>query len=148
MKNEIIKLINENVSNGSSIETAGSVKEDLIKEAEVKLGLHFPPSYKDFIKNFGCIEIDGRSFAGLFPNEDVNEDGSVVAFTIFQREDLGLPENYVALDFQDGDYLLCINTSLINSNGESPIVLVDPISFKESKLNESFYNYLVGYLSA
>ena len=148
MKNEIINLINDNINNGASIETAGKVENEIIKKAEAELGLAFPPSYREFVSHFGCIEIDGRSFAGLFPDEDVNEDGSVVSFTIFQRKDLGLPKEYIALDFQDGDYLLCLNSSSVNAEGESPVVLVSPVSFEETKLNDSFYDYLIDYLSA
>ncbi|MCT8345588.1 SMI1/KNR4 family protein [Photorhabdus kleinii] len=147
MKDSINDLINKNKLDGCEIYISGEVNKELINKAEDILGVSFPPSYSYFIEKFGSIEIDNRSFAGLFANE-VGQDGDVVSFTLFQREDIGLPNKYIALDFQDGDYLLCIDTSIVNSEHECPIVLVNPDSLENHKVNDSFYDYITEYLDA
>ncbi|MDE9545364.1 SMI1/KNR4 family protein [Xenorhabdus bovienii] len=147
MKNSINELINKNKLDGCEIYTSGEVNKELVKKYENILGVLFPPSYSCFIENFGSIEIDSRSFAGLFANE-VGQDGDVVSFTLFQREDVRLPNKYIALDFQDGDYLLCIDTSIVNNENECPVVLVNPDSLENHKVNDSFYDYITEYLDA
>ncbi|PHM30061.1 SMI1/KNR4 family protein [Xenorhabdus innexi] len=147
MKNSISDLINKNILDGSEVVISGEVNKEFVKKAESMLGVSFPPSYSSFIEKFGSIEIDNRSFAGLFENE-VGQDGDVVSFTLFQREDVGLPNKYIALDFQDGDYLLCIDTSIVNNENEYPVVLVNPDSLESHKVNDSFYDYITEYLDA
>ncbi|MEQ1969169.1 SMI1/KNR4 family protein [Xenorhabdus nematophila] len=147
MKDSISDLINKNILDGGEIVISGEVNKECVKKAESLLGVAFPPSYSCFIEKFGSIEIDNRSFAGLFANE-VGQDGDVVAFTLFQREDIGLPNKYIALDFQDGDYLLCIDTSIVNNENECPVVLVNPDSLESHKINDSFYDYITEYLDA
>lgn len=147
MIDEINVLIQANIKSGTDITIAGHVDKSYIKQAEDILKVQFPISYAKFIEQFGCIEIDGRSFAGLYP-EAVDIDGDVVAFTQFQRNDIKLPHKYIALDFQDGDYLLCINTEKRDDKGESPIILLDPVTFVEDPLNNSFSEYIIEYLEA
>lgn len=147
MLNEINMLIQLNIKSGSSITVAGHVDNHYIDQAEAILAVQFPISYVKFIEQFGCIEIDGRSFSGLYPGK-MNIDGDVVAFTQFLRNDINLPHQYIALDFQDGDYLLCINTEKKDNKGESPVVLLNPITFEEDPLNNSFFEYIIEYLEA
>ena len=112
------------------------------------LGVEFPPSYTAFLTEYGAHEIDGRSFAGLTSSE-VGTAGDVVAFTKHARENYALPERYVAIDFQDGDAFLCIDTEQKSVDNESPVVLVSPVGGQQQGpvAADSLTDYLVRYLS-
>lgn len=143
------ELIQENINDGSEIICSGPVDEEKIRRAEALLGLTFPPSYKLYLSRYGAIEIDGRSFSGL-TSRDAGQDGDVVAFTRSAREQYSLPAQYIAIDFQDGDAFLCIDTSRKDSNGESPLVLISPENGSQQggTVANGLIDYLERYLSA
>ncbi|CAM2183462.1 antitoxin YobK [Burkholderia cepacia] len=142
-------LIYENERSESDIVISGSVSIEKVQEAESLLGVKFPSSYKEYLLGYGSMEIDGRSFAGLTPNP-VGGGGDVVAFTSYARGDYGLPNQYLALDFQDGDVFLCIDTSQKDGDGESPVVLTSPVDGRKigAVAAKSWGDYLVKYLSS
>ncbi|CAG9214490.1 hypothetical protein BVI434_2950005 [Burkholderia vietnamiensis] len=61
-----------------------------------------------------------------------------------------MPARYVAIDFQDGDAFLCIDTEQKGVGNESPVVLVSPVGGKQQGpvAAESLTDYLVRYLSS
>jgi hypothetical protein len=148
MQMSIRELIEKNIADGAEISWSGPVPDEKIHLAEQLLGVPFPESYKAFIREFGSIEIDGFPLSGL-TQRDVGESGDVVAFTKHCRTEYKLPVQYIALNFQDGDYFLSIDTSKTDDLSESPIVLIDPVKKQRHGpvSAPSFGNYLVAYLS-
>ncbi|SAI25821.1 SMI1 / KNR4 family [Bordetella ansorpii] len=146
----IEQLIQRNLAEGSDIAVSAGVSQDMIQQAESMLGVRFPVSYRAFLATYGAIEIDCQSFAGLTTEGKVGDDGDVVSFTRYAREDYRLPDPYVALDFQDGDFWLCLDTSQVDQQGESPVVLVSPVDGKRSgpAVAESWASFLASYLAA
>jgi hypothetical protein len=146
---DLHKLIQQNIAAGSEIVIAGPVALDKVRKAELMLGVEFPPSYKAFLTEYGAIEIDGRSFAGLTPSLEGGH-GDVVAFTKYARESYGLPVRYIAIDFQDGDAFLCLDTEQKHGKDESSVVLVSPVDGKQQGpvTAESLPDYLMRYLSS
>lgn len=146
----IEQLIQRNLAEGSDIAVSAGVSQDMIQQAESMLGVRFPASYRAFLATYGAIEIDCGSFAGLTPEGKVGDDGDVVSFTRYAREHYRLPDPYVALDFQDGDFWLCLDTSQVDAQGESPVVLVSPVDGKRSgpAVAESWAGFLASYLAA
>jgi hypothetical protein len=142
------KLIQQNVDDGSEVVCSGPVDDGKIQRAEALLGLTFPPSYKEYLSHYGAIEIDGRSFGGL-TSRDAGESGDVVAFTRNAREQYSLPDQYIAIDFQDGDAFFCIDTNQKDSTGEAPVVLISPESGRQHGgiVAKSLIDYLERYLS-
>jgi hypothetical protein len=142
-------LIEANVAAGAKVAVAGPASDEAVQAAESMLGVALPPSYRGFLARFGAVEIDGRSFAGLTCG-DVGSAGDVVAFTTHARDNYQLPAHYVALDFQDGDAFLCIDTEQRRADGESPIVLVSPSDGTQlgHPAAESWTDYLADYLSS
>lgn len=142
-------LISENKRSGSEVVISGSVSIEKIREAESLLGVEFSSSYKEYLSEYGAMEIDGRSFAGLTPNP-VGDTGDVVAFTRYARENYSLKNQYIALDFQDGDAFLCIDTSQKDADGESPMALVNPVDGRKMGSVSAKYwgDYLAKYLSS
>lgn len=142
-------LIDANEEAGSEIVISGPTSAEKIREAELLLRVDFPTSYKKFLSEYGAMEIDGRSFAGLTSNP-VGEAGDVVTFTRYARAEYGLPNHYVALDFQDGDVFLCIDTSQKDADGESPMALVSAVDGRKmgAVAAKSWGDYLMKYLSS
>jgi len=149
MQVTIKDLIASNIADGAEIMTSGPVRRNKIEQAEKMLGVKFPASYKSFIEEFGAIGIDGFNLAGL-TERDVGEPGDVVAFTQYCRSEYGLPDEYIALNFDDGDYFLAIDTKMQDAMSESPIVLIDPVKKTHHGpiSANSFGEYLIGFLSA
>jgi len=143
-------LIRKNIDDGSEIEFSGPVDDAKIREAESALGVTFPPSYRDYLRRYGAMEVDGRSFGGLSAAAAVGSVGDVVAFTRHARADHGLPVRYVAIDFQDGDAFLCIDTGRQDADGESPLVLVEPVGLAQRgpDVAQGLVDYLTRYLTA
>lgn len=111
---------------------AGGVGEEAILEAELLLGVRFPPSYRTFLSQFGAALCGGFEIAGLF---DVSGgDGepplwsSVVTYTLQKRRgSSGLfPTEYLAISDDGGDYTFYLDTSRVDVNGECPVVVLGP----------------------
>ena len=90
-----------------------------IKQAEKRLGLFFPPTYRYYLRHihlntltpiFG-VEVTSR---GTF------KDPSSVFATFDLRESEDLPETYVLID-RENDFQHVINSSQVNDTGESPV---------------------------
>src|ERR1700710_1948842 len=62
--------------------------------------------WEAYMAEYGALEIDGRAFAGL-TSKEIKFVGDIVQFTKHAREKYGLSEQYLALDFQDGNAFLC-----------------------------------------
>ena len=99
----------------------------LISQAETVLGLQFPPTYRCFLRRFGCGSIAGLEIYGIV--DENFTDSSVpdgVWLTLTEREHSQLPTPLVLItDTGDGGYF-AIDTSRTNGSGENPIVVWFP----------------------
>lgn len=66
----------------SHAETFDGVSEKEIQQAEEKLGMMFPKTYRDIIKEFGSVEVDSEEIFGLGVEGYLN----VVETTLKERE--------------------------------------------------------------
>ena len=100
----------------------GRKDSTLIEKAEKALGLRFPPTYKRFLAELGCGDIEGLEFYGII-GEDF-ESSSVpdaIWLTLDERKS-GLPKNLILVyAVGDGTYY-ALDTSQVNSYGENPVV--------------------------
>lgn len=128
MNNEIYKMINEYIDKGDFI---GEVSSENITRAEEKLGVNFPPQYKEFVKKYGSGGICGVDILGV-EGEDY---ASVVESTERYRE-LGLPKKYIVVENVD-EFVYCLNTV-----DKYNIVRWDAISKQERNRYENFSEYL------
>lgn len=119
----------------------GSTSEEALKRAEKELGLSFPPSYRDFVANYGCLDFGAQEFYGL-TGEHVEGIPNVVWSTLDARRK-GLPPYMVKiLDPAVGDMIFCIDTSHVDSTGESPVVeWIEGASFSEQNLEPFAANF-------
>lgn len=141
-------LLDQIVAEGGDVSSSGPVPDEKIDDAQKILQVSFPPSYREYLAEFGALEIDGQTFAGLTANP-AGSLGDVVAFTQYFRAEYHLPTHFIALDFQDGDYFLCMDSSVQSDTGESPLFLIDPVKLtvKGHKVADTFTDYLAGYLA-
>jgi hypothetical protein len=111
---------------------AGGVDAIAIQAAEAKLGVRFSASYRTFLSDFGAALCTGFEIAGLF-EADGGDDGpplwlNVVTFTIQKRRFSGglIPNGYVAISDDGGDYTFYLDTSRLDALGECPVVVLGP----------------------
>ncbi|CAI3949915.1 unnamed protein product [Commensalibacter communis] len=114
MINQIKTLIQKNKEHDDEVETGQPVDLTTIQQAETILGISFPNSYKIFLQHFGWLGMGDRAgICGMFPNQ-VDTSGDVVCFTKYLRDDIDLPHHFIALAFDEGDIVICIDCSQFN----------------------------------
>ena len=117
---EAKKIIDENEEIGDFV---GRVSENIISDAEEILGINFPKSYKEFIKNYGAGNFGSEEIYGII-NGDFENSGipDAVWFTIKQRKELKIPNNLIIIYFTGGEEYFCLDTSKMNDEMECPVV--------------------------
>lgn len=117
--------------------TIGSVKEEtLIIQAEEKLELKFPPTYRGFLKKYGCVEFCGNEYYGIWKKDLLGTSGSaLMKITLGDRKEWGLPHKYIIVGAPGYGPYDAIDTSKPDANGECPVVEIDG-PYKDPKTGE------------
>lgn len=104
----------------------GQRPEEWVAEAERKLGITFPPTYRRFLRELGCGGFRSEEFYGI-----VDADlllGPVpngIWLTLDERQCTQLgPSYFIVQSGGDGNWY-AIDTAQRNSEGESPVLLLD-----------------------
>ena len=113
-------------------ESAGGVSDEAIRDAELRLGVRFPPSYRTFLAEYGNIHGTPFEIAGL--SQEIAKDDEppywwdVVACNIQLRRVAGelIPKDYVAISDDGGDYKFDLDTNRRDSQGECPVIVLGP----------------------
>jgi antitoxin YobK len=123
----------------------GTSTDDLcVASAEKYLGIKFPPSYKDFLREFGFLGIPNEIYGIVGSDFENSGIPDAIWYTAVQRKDIELPHNLLLVREDDGVSDFCIDTSVIDDHGESPIVVWDvPSSKIVMKKANSFSEFLV-----
>jgi len=125
----------------------GTKSEYLVLAAEEALGLHFPPTYRQFLHEFGCGDVNGIEIYGIIDNEF--EDAGIpdaIWLTLELRRSVGLDLNYVAFSEQgDGSYYV-LDTGTSDEEGENPVILVSVDGEVMETLFPSFGAWLLSEL--
>lgn len=122
------------------------VPEELISEAENKLGLIFPPSYRLFLKIYGAAALKGGpAIAGIQypPKMDDNEPpswSSVVQDTLMYRPNCA-PENSIAISCDGMDMTYHLICSQSDPNYEGYIIEWGPGSDYKTPFATSFLDF-------
>ncbi len=124
-----IEQIRKLLESGTS---AGGVTEEAIQEAEKKLDVRFPPSYRAFLSEYGNVNGTPYEIAGL-SHETVNDDEppywwDVVSSNLqIRRAAKGcIPNEYILISGDGGDYKFYLDTSRPNAQGECPVIVLGP----------------------
>lgn len=110
---------------------SGGVDERSIQEAEERLGVRFPPTYRAFLSQFGAALCDGFRIEGLFVAENDDEPplwANAVESTLQLRQASRgtIPREYVVISDDGGDYTYYLDTSRPDAQGECPVVVLGP----------------------
>ena len=105
----------------------GAKPDSLIEKAEKVLNLIFPPTYRRFLKEFGCGDIGGEEFYGLINEEFENSTiPNGIWLTLNERKNMGLAKEYIIIYATgDGTYY-ALDTANKDHTGESPVVALAP----------------------
>ena len=127
----------------------GAKPESLVAKAETALGLTFPPSYRRFLLELGCGDINGVEVFGLInDNFEKSTVPNGIWLTLNERRSIGLHPAYVIVgDGGDGTYYV-LDTRQVDSTGEVPVVLSSVDGQHSEKVADSFGNYLLEAIRA
>lgn len=98
----------------------------LVDEAEVALGVTFPPTYRRFLLELGAGSVAGEEFDGVITRDFAHSSvPDAVWATLKHRTQFGLPLGIVLVHSSGyGDYY-GLDTSRPDAGGECPVVLWD-----------------------
>jgi hypothetical protein len=111
---------------------AGGVDDGAIVDAERKLGIQFPHSYRQFLSHFGAASCSGFEIAGLFDAPNHADEpplwSDVVISTLqIRRFFRGMfPNEYVKISDNGMDHKFYLDTSSSNAQGDCPVIALGP----------------------
>lgn len=122
----------------------GSKSESLVAQAEAALGLVFPPSYRRFLLEMGCGDINGVEILGLIDNNfEISSVPNGIWLTLNERRTIGLDPAYVLIrEGGDGSYY-ALDTGRRDDMGESPVVLLSIDGKQSIKIANSFGDHFL-----
>ena len=121
--NELSQAV-EKIARCDTADFCGARPEALVLSAEQVLGLKFPPTYRLFLKQFGCGSVAGFEVYGIVNDEF--EQSSIpngIWLTLRLRRLAQAPPSLVFVsDTGDGGYY-AIDVSRTSPDGESPVII-------------------------
>ena len=121
----------------------GPKPEALIALAERRLGLGFPASYRRFLGEYGCGDIEGLEIYGLI-NENFEFAGvpDAIGVTLKARRNWGLAQTLVIISRPGDGSSHALDTSQTLA-GECPVVAFNAVGGAHEQIAESFGDYLL-----
>lgn len=130
---------------GLDSDFSGEKPESLVVLAENTLGLKFPPSYRQFLLDFGCGGIDDFDFEvyGIVNDNFVKSTiPNGIWLTLQERKDINLDPTYIIIgDVGDGSYYT-LDTRIKDADGENPVVIIS-VEYAKETIASSFGTYLL-----
>jgi hypothetical protein len=127
----------------------GAKPETLVAKAEIVLGVKFPPSYRRFLLELGCGDINGVEVFGLI--NDNFENSTVpngIWLTLNERKSINLDPAYVIIgDGGDGTYY-ALDTRQAGATGENPVLRLSVDAKQSEKVADSFSSYLLNAITS
>lgn len=124
---------------------AGGQSEEMVSAAESKLGVSFPPSFREYLLRWGNINYEGYEYYGLTRNGDFDNASvpNFVWFTLKKRQDVGLPQSLIVFRNVNDEEYICIDTARNLERDERQVVIWDNLVRTISQtLAVSFADYL------
>jgi hypothetical protein len=127
----------------------GPKPELLVSKAEAALGVKFPPSYRRFLLDMGCGDINGVEVFGLInDNFEKSTLPNGIWLTLAERGTIGLSPAYVIVgDGGDGTYY-ALDTRKADAAGENPVVRLSVDGKQSEQVAESFGSYFLNAIRA
>lgn len=113
--NEIAKIID---SHPAGPDFLGPIHPSKVREAEEKLGVKFPRSYKEFLNLYGCGNFGGEIYGITPTNSGIP---SAIWYTLELRKEGYIPDWMVVVSDED-EYVFCLDTSVFDERDECKVV--------------------------
>ncbi len=122
----------------------GAKPEALVAKAEAALGVVFPPSYRRFLLELGCGDINGVEFYGLV-NDDFGRSTvpNGIWLTLSERRASGLDPQYVIIGDRGDGGRYALDTRIVDASRECPVVLLSINSIELERVADSFGSYFL-----
>jgi antitoxin YobK len=123
----------------------GHIDESVIDKAEAALKLTFPPTYRKFLRDFGCGGIRGREIYGIV-NDDFVASGipDAIWLTLKNRK-AGLPMELVIIaEVGNGDYY-ALDGRKRSITGEYPVIVYSILGSIE-QVSSDFGEFLLSFM--
>ena len=134
---ELIKRIE---ATGEDFDTSPAT-DSTISEVEARLGCCFPPSYREFLTEFGAVWCSGQSVSGIHDDEPSDEsDGTVLGDTKRYRDEFALPNQLVVVQADD-EAPYCLDLSV--SSDEPPVVCFQLNTGTYERITDGFESFLI-----
>src|SRR5687767_13664650 len=108
-------------SNKAKADFVSARPDTLIEAAEQRLGLRFPPTYREFLRKLGAGNFGASEFYGII-DENFNHSSvpNGIWYTLTERDEVELPKNLIVIgDTGDGG-LYCLEVS---DEKEAPVIV-------------------------
>lgn len=114
----------------------GTVDDSTIKEFEAILGVPFPKSYKEFIKEYGALSFCGNTYYGI-TGKGKNEKKIPCVLFVTQnfREQGDISDKMIIIKSSGYGPLFSIDTETIGTSGE-PVIVETELSFKRDGIKK------------
>ena len=100
---------------------AGPRAEELIRTAEARLGVAFPPTYRKFLLTLGAGNFGSAEFYGVIDeNFETSSVPDGIWFTLTERKEIDLPHRLIAIGVTSYGELYCLDTT---KKSEGPVIV-------------------------
>ncbi|PEC48811.1 cell wall assembly protein [Bacillus sp. AFS077874] len=118
-----IEIIEQNQEESDFV---GKRSESLIEKAETTLGLKFSKIYRHFLINYGAGDFGSEEVYGVIDDDFINSSvPDAIWYTIKQRKNTGLPENYLIIYATGMGELFCLDFNKLNRENEPAVVSIN-----------------------
>ncbi len=138
----ISELLAQVKANGHEVWIAGPQSESAIVTLESKLGITFPPSYRDFLTLYGAMAIYDSTVSGIINGDPLSENGgSIYGDTLLFQREWGLPNHLLVIQPND-DAPYCFDIRVASATGEFPVVCYELRSKNAGKIAIDFNDWI------
>jgi hypothetical protein len=103
---------------------AGARPEHLVRAAELRLGVIFPPTYREFLLRLGAGSFGGSEFYGVIDgNFEESEVPNGVWLTLTERREVGMSGDLVIVGSTGDGGFYCLEAG---REKESPVIVFQP----------------------
>lgn len=143
----IDKLIEKARGSGTDVWIAGPATTADINAVECALQVEFPPSYREFLANYGAMSFGDSAVSGITDEGVLVGNGGSVHFdTLRLRAEAGLPVQLVVVGVHE-DWAYCLDTSRRMLGGECSVVNFEYHSNqRDAPIAADFQQWLVRFV--
>lgn len=134
---------------GSEIFWQGGASQSTISRLQSILGVPLPPTFVNFLSEYGGGGVVGDEISGVEDDDAENENrGTVLGDTNYCRAEFSLPKSLIVVYLRDDEVVWCLDSSDVSKSGEYSVVSYDVHKKQTSRrLFDDFDSYFVDYLT-